>query len=313
MEIHKIYGQYGIDVAPEGHKHFRQGWVQVECPFCTGNPGYHLGYNLEGQYFNCWRCGFKESTRAVANILKVPVRDAKRIIRENKGTAATTTTTGKKEYYPEILKRKHFRFPANAKPLSKVEYVQKYLRGRGFSGDDINRIKGTYKLYATGPISHLDQMDMRFRLVAPIFWQGKEVTWQSRDTTSLSGLKYLACPKNRELVHHKHLLYLPKKPIKTKKIVLVEGVFDVWKILCAMRTPIGTCGFGVELKDEQIKLLTQYDLVWIWLDPDAAGIQKGKQIAARLEFAGTATRIIKTEKDPGDTEKAEIEEILKDF
>ena len=36
---------YGIKHARRG-KHARPGWVQIECPLCTGHSGMHGGFNL---------------------------------------------------------------------------------------------------------------------------------------------------------------------------------------------------------------------------------------------------------------------------
>jgi len=43
MEIEKLYQDYGIKTESQGGKHSHEGWIQTECPWCTGNPGYHLG------------------------------------------------------------------------------------------------------------------------------------------------------------------------------------------------------------------------------------------------------------------------------
>ena len=56
MDIERIYRDYNIPHATEGHKHCREGWVNTACPFCSGNEGLHLGYNNADDYYFCWRC-----------------------------------------------------------------------------------------------------------------------------------------------------------------------------------------------------------------------------------------------------------------
>ena len=59
MNIIQLFEDYKIPYFTEGYKYCRPGWVNIDCPFCIGSPGPHLGYNLSGNYFNCWRCGGK--------------------------------------------------------------------------------------------------------------------------------------------------------------------------------------------------------------------------------------------------------------
>ena len=42
MDIVQLYQDHNVDFMTEGHPHCRPGWVNTVCPFCTGNPGYHL-------------------------------------------------------------------------------------------------------------------------------------------------------------------------------------------------------------------------------------------------------------------------------
>ena len=69
MDIIRLYRDYGIDHKAEGHKHTRPGWVNTECPFCTGNPGMHLGWNLKEEYFFCWRCGWHAPITTLSELL----------------------------------------------------------------------------------------------------------------------------------------------------------------------------------------------------------------------------------------------------
>jgi hypothetical protein len=51
MDIIGLYRDFGIEHRTEGHKHCRPGWVNTECPFCTGNAGLHLGWHIEEEYY----------------------------------------------------------------------------------------------------------------------------------------------------------------------------------------------------------------------------------------------------------------------
>jgi hypothetical protein len=75
----------GIPFVTEGHKHSRPGWVQVECPFCSGNPGYHLGHNEKDDFFNCWRCEWHGHVEVVKTLLKCSTGQALDLIKQYGG------------------------------------------------------------------------------------------------------------------------------------------------------------------------------------------------------------------------------------
>ena len=75
MELDKLLREYNIDFASEGHKHCQVGWINMPCPFCKSEPGHeglHLGYNLSGEYFYCWRCGGHPTYKVLSKLLNVP-------------------------------------------------------------------------------------------------------------------------------------------------------------------------------------------------------------------------------------------------
>ena len=85
MDIIKFYEDYGISYLLEGHKHCRPGWVNTECPFCTGNPGVHLGFSLTENYFHCWRCGGKNTVETIQKLVGCSKDEARRIFKEYGG------------------------------------------------------------------------------------------------------------------------------------------------------------------------------------------------------------------------------------
>ena len=301
MDILKLYNDYGVNTAAEGDKHYRPGWVQVPCPFCTGNVGHHLGYNIQDNYFNCWRCGHKNTVNAIQNILKVSKSETFKIIRQYKGQTDT------KNIKKIVVKKKSFKLPVN-EPILDIPYHTRYMTKRGFSYKDIVKLQDTYNLRCSTNFVKIDDIDLSWRIIAPIIVDNKIVSWQTRDTTDKSPLKYITCPKSRETIHHKHLLYF--EPDNKDIVILTEGIFDVWKIFLAGFP--ATCGFGVELKDEQIILLKQFKKVILFLDPDKAGAKKEMDLFRRLIFAGIKVDevINLTTKDPGDMSKKEIRALL---
>jgi hypothetical protein len=216
MNIEQLYQDFSVDYKTEGHKHCRLGWVQTECPWCEGNPGYHLGYNLSSDHYVCWRCGFHPVPPTIAKLIRVKESEAYRIVKRY----GLMISFAPKEVAIEHLQ---FHLPSGLAQLQTNH--RKYLRGRGFDPDEIERQWG---VLGSGPISLLDKIDYRFRLIIPFIWDGVMVSFDSRDITEKHTSKYMACPKNRELIPHKSILY-GKQDEWTETGICVEGPTDVWR------------------------------------------------------------------------------------
>ncbi len=298
MNIEKLYNDFGIFTCPESNKHYREGWINVPCPFCTGNPGYHLGYNTNGNYFACFRCGGHPEIKTLMNVLNVPYSEVQKILYEYKG-----------KFYikPPVIKirKKAFKIPSMVKEINELPKHMKYLKQRGFNPD---YLVNKYGIKGWGPYGLLDDINYSFRIFIPVFWEGVVVSWQTRDITDKSPLKYLSCPLKRELVPHKEILY--QVPV-SDYVVLTEGVFDVWKI--EMAGYLGTCCFGIEYSINQLKLLKNYKKTIIFFDSEKQAQNKAKEIKSRLEFMGkeVINTVPPVGEDPGSLTVKEIKEMLK--
>lgn len=305
MDIEKIYSDFSVVIADSSDKHFRDGWINTSCPFCTGNPGFHLGFNVFGDYFYCWRCGKKPTIKALSKILGVSFDEAKKICKQYKGKSKIGNTQIR-------VKKLEFKFPSLCIPVTENPLSMRYLMDRrGFSKRDILKLQKKFSLVATKFGSQFDNMDLSYRIIAPIIFKGKVVSWQSRDMTGKSALKYLTCPKNRETMDHKTLLYNELIPSGT--ILVVEGIFDVWKCYLAGFRAVST--FGVEYTYPQLNRLLSYENILIFMDPDRAGRKHAAELKNRLIFGGRQSTIIKhgLDKDPGGMTINEIKGIVEPY
>ena len=308
MNINQIYQDYSIRSAHENDKHYREGWVNTSCPFCTGNPGNHLGWNLSSNYFFCWRCGPKSTLQTLSTLLGVSFQEAKQIQRKYKNG---------RNYTPKKINviKSQFRLPSLMGSILKNKLAFNYMKERGFSKKDLITLEKHYLLKCTKGVSLYDNMDLCYRIIAPIIFNhgqhelsGQMVSWQSRDVTGNSDLKYITCAAKREIIEHKKILY--NAPDYDNTVVLCEGIFDVWKVF--LTGYLSTCCFGVEYTPDQLKLLMNYNKVLLFLDPDKAGLRNAKRLFKQLLFAGVNAEIVdnKYGKDPGDLSKYEINECL---
>jgi 5S rRNA maturation endonuclease (ribonuclease M5) len=286
MNIEQLYRDFGIPYATEGHKHTRDGWINIACPFCTGNAGLHLGFHLEDEYYVCWRCGGHSITDTLAKVLNMSYKEIPGIIRQYSGKVVVRHTKEQK------VRLKAFKLPEPLLPDFTAAHIN-YLIRRGFDPDEI---KQEWKVQASGMYCKLDKLDFKWRLIIPIYWNGKIVNFQGRDITDKAPQKYLACPEERELINIKKTLYGQQQYWHNLGIG-VEGVTDVWKI---GRAGVGL--YGVKYKPTQVRLIAkQFKRFFVLFDPDRAGQTKARQLVAELRFRGVEAYNYKLpeEVDPG--------------
>lgn len=272
MDILQFYDDFHIDYVTEGHRHSRPGWVNVSCPFCIGNPGYHLGFSLNRNNFTCYRCGSHSTIEVISTLANVSAKEAFALVRQYNGLAVRIDLPKEEE------QKEDFVLPTRITPLQQAH--KRYLRSRGFDPDFVS---STFEVQSMGAISFLDKMDLKWRLFIPIFWEGRMVSFQTRDITNKHPYKYITCPKNSEIMHHKHILYGNEIHWqKTRKGICVEGVTDVWKL-----RDYAFAVFGIKYKREQVKeIMKNFDEVCIVFDDEPQAQEQAQKLKAALTIRG---------------------------
>jgi hypothetical protein len=295
MNIIQLYQDFGISYQTEGHKHCRPGWVNTVCPQCTGNPGLHLGYNLDDNYFCCYRCGYSTTHEMLSKLLKINnYKQLKEII------SRYDTIPLKKEPQVKIRVKAH-KLPSNSEPLQANH--RKYLENRNFDPDLLIK---TWGLLGTGVYSKLDNIDYKFRIIIPFIWDDRQVSFDSRDITGKDPGRYKACPKDRELIPHKEILY-GKQTAWKKTIILVEGPTDVW------RFGINSCAVsGIKYTPKQVRVIANtFNRVAVCFDPDPQARIQANKIIAELKFRGVDAFRVDIENDPGSMEQNDADYLVK--
>lgn len=295
MDIERLYRDYGIYYQTEGHKHCRDGWVNTSCPFCTGNPGLHLGFDLNDKKFVCWRCGGHRMYTVLSTLLNVEYREIPSIIRDY-GFITKDVRTKKFK-----IKKKQFRYP---EPLSELQNNhKKYLIERGFDQEELTKFWG---LMGTGPVALLDKLNYCFRIIIPFEWDGKIVSFDSRDITDKQNNKYQACPDARELIGHKQILY-GKQISWGDTGICVEGPTDVWRF--------GENSFatsGIKYTPKQLRIMSKtFKRVAVVFDDEVQAQIQANKLVADLRFRGVDAFKIKIEGDPGSMEQKEANYLVK--
>lgn len=296
MNIEKLCKDFNIDTAEPGDKNYRDGWVNIKCPFCADHSK-HLGFNDQGAG-NCWRCGPHSLVDALSKILKISKRKAAQTTKKYKFGAAKKVPQIKRK--PRL---KAHKLPTDTTKL-KQQHID-YLNNRKFNADKLEKI---WNLYGTGPIAKLDNVDYRHRIIAPIFWEGEPVSFQARDITGKNKPKYKACPQDRELIEHQTILY-GKQSSWNDTGICVEGITDVWRI-----GPKAFCTFGINYTQHQVRIIAKhFKRVIIAFDPELAAQTQAKKLKAELQLRNIQVKILNLPTDPGDLTERQVKILLRKF
>lgn len=285
-----FFQDFGVRYVTEGTKHCQPSWIQTVCPFCAGNPGWHLGYSENGDFFNCWRCGFHTNKEVIRSLAGVGWEKAHDIWKEYQ-THRKVTKRSRDYNHAQSIK-----LPTGSDTLSPRH--KRYLESRGF---DPYHIMSEWDVFGTGPVGKY-----KHRIIAPIYYNERLVSYQGRDITNKSNLKYKACKIKNEVIHHKHILYGLDK-VEGQKCILVEGITDAWRL-----GPGAVAGFGISMKSSQLLILTErFRKVFVMFDDDPQAIKASETIAHDLAMAGINCEICLIEGDPGSLPQKEADQIAK--
>ncbi len=296
MDFKKFCSEHRIQYFTEGHKHCRPGWLNLACPFCWGHDGYHLGYCEQGDFFSCWRCGFHPAWEVVASLLNLSRGAALDMVRRYRHDRPTHSNIHRsrlaKDRVPLVV------LPFGSGPLA--PHHNKYLQKRGFS--DPSATAELWRLYGTGIVG-----PYKLRIIAPIYFGGVLVSFQGRDITERSPLKYKACEQTKEARDHKTCLYgIDEVPGDT--IIVTEGIVDVWKI-----GPGAVATFGIKYTPSQLRLISRFQRRFILFDSgEPEAVNQARKLAGELAALGGTTEIVTLDyEDPGEMSEAEGVELRK--
>ncbi len=295
MDIQKLLTDHNIPYITEGHSRTTAEWVNTHCPFCSGQD-YHLGIHESGSGSHCWMCGSHPIKKVLSALLRIPENEVYKISKKyNTGLPIRRKAVEAK------VAINPFKYPRPNTALT--EQYKAYLYNRGF---DAEKIEKEWKLLQTGPVSFLDGISFCHRILIPILWEGKVVSFQTRDITDKSSLKYIACPKRREVIHHKNILYGNQEKWKDS-VIIVEGVTDVWRL-----GSLSVATFGIEFKMEQVMILAKnFKRLYILFDDEPQAQRQAKKLAVKLKSLGKEVVIERIDGDPGSMNQDDADHLVR--
>jgi len=275
----------------------RNGWLNINCPYCSTDRKFHGGINIYGGYFNCWKCGGKSLDYLIKTLLFVKTEEALSIIQDYDAQTQINQKLNKQEKKNTVSK-------INLIGSTLKKGHKKYLRSRGFDPEylvDKYNITGTVK----------EPYDFKYRVIVPIYHNNKLISYQGRDVTGKNSLRWNVLSPEESVMHYKYTFYGLQFTSKSQ-IAVVEGIADQWKMGDGF-----VCSFGTALTTKQIKLLLNYDKVFFLFDSEDYTQEKAKRYAKLLQsIKNIEVENIDLElgkKDPGDLDRDEVKYIRREL
>jgi hypothetical protein len=272
----------------EQHKNIRDGWIGVDCPYCGDRDTYHLGITLEGNRTSCWKCGWHPLTNVLMILTHKPYATCK--------AWAENLSPDQVEDRREKQARGTLKIPKGVGSL--LNCHKKYLKGRGLNPNELE------EKWGIGGIGIASQY--AWRIFIPIQYWGKTVSWTTRSLCD-KGLRYITAKPEQEAISPKQFLFGEQHCLHT--IIVVEGVFDVFKIGYGA---VATLGVGYS--QEQFECMTKYPRRIICFDNEPLVQNRAAILCENLSaYPGETINLRLEAKDPGSTPQYKIDNIRKQF
>jgi len=279
----EILQEAGVPVASGDHRHSRDNWVQIDCPWCGPNSGkFHLGYNLSGQYLNCWRCGKKDLAKTIQALTGADWHAAKDLIRQIP-----------RERGAVKIHHGNLQNPPRVQPLMPAH--RDYLVGRNFP--NWQELVDLWDLQSIGISPKLG-----WRLFIPIYHQGQQVSWTTRSIGAEARLRYISADPGHESISHKKILY--GEDYCRHACIITEGPLDTWAI-----GPGAVATLGTSYSRSQLAALAKYTVRAICFDAGAEETAS-RLMSELLLFPGETINIrLESGSDPASADKEEIQDV----
>lgn len=293
MDVIKLFKDYGIQFSKNSH-HSTEGFIQTRCVFCDDSSD-HLGWHVSGEFVNCWKCGGHSIEWALQKLLNMSRGQVDALVKQYEGRGSTAVRN-------RLNKRKELQVTEIKLPGSILEKQHKrYLEKRGF---DSQYIMEKYQLLGTGIGG-----EWKYRIIIPIYFRGKLMSFQGRDITDRQRLRYKSLDIEKSVMHYKHTLY-GIDYCEGNTVVVMEGPFDVW------RWGDGAVAtYGTTITEWQVRLLSRYRKVFFLFDAEEEAQRLALKAAGKLACMGVGVEVVDLEGecDPAELNESEVRGLKKEL
>lgn len=255
----------------------------MDCPLCSPDwKHFRLGLNLRKGYFACWSCGGVSRLRVLNALTGLSFKELKALDFGRERVEDEEDVRGKLVLPP-------------AGPLTAAHKA--FLSLRGFPPTLTTMRWGLAGTQGLG--------NHRWRIVIPVVYQGRVVSFTTRAIDESQHPRYLSAGPTEEVLNHRHLLYGHDLACGST-VIVVEGPLDVWAV-----GPGCVATFGTAFTAAQVRKLARYPRRVICFDNEANAQRQARKLAADLAaFGGETINVtMETGKDPSRAHKDEVEEL----
>lgn len=310
LQEHDImYHTSGKDVA--------KGNINIKCPFCGElDKRWHMGINLTKNWYGCWKDTShrgKDISYLLAKLLNCSIKYAKSIVYKNNHTTISNETSLTSQIRDKLFKTSSNTITKdkcqNDTDLKEFDMFKsiilnsvyyKYLKNRGF--DNIALLIDKYNLKFSQSGKWIG------RIIFPVYINSNLVTWQGRDITDKSRLRYLDESKKVKKYIYNY------DNLNGDILYICEGVIDALKLDFYTPSEISaTCIFTKSITKEQYDLLFniigRFKGVRILLD--RGELKASNDIKNELSIFHKNIKVVilpEDVKDVGEMNKEQIEE-----
>lgn len=273
---------------------------QTKCPKC-GSSGNLLGIRKSTSRINCFSCGSISTVEFIKLQLEISWTQAKTLAAKYNSTAVEEVEAGQKHQSLKQVAEKCTLPPH--KPLSTK--AKKYLRKRGL---DPLVLVDSYGV-VEGKGGEYDR-----RILFPIYFDGKLVSYQGRDWTGMAFQPWKACSADKEVYNHRTLVYGLQES-KFDSLFVMEGIGDSMNFNCVEQGS-ASCLFGIDYSKEQVRALRESGKkILVCFDDEPKAQKRAQELCADLAIHNCEVENVQLSggKDPGILKFEEVDSILEYF
>lgn len=282
-----------------------KGWYQTDCPYCEKKDHFGINFNGIGS-FNCFKCGEKGTLYKL--LKKIGRLD---ILKDLKKVDINLHVVNKlliEKETPISLELEEKEKPIGFRKLKESDYITS--RGIG------NFVFDLYDIGYSKIESKLDNF-----IIILLKLESKIVGWIARTTHSndrikkiehITEKKYYRYINSPDTDFSKYLFGINELTEKTVTVILVEGIFDKWKIdtlleLYNQEELKCLACFGKKISDHQIHLLQSKNIKNVILLYDNDAVNQSKKYSNELnKYFNVEVAFCKK----GDPNEMNLEELL---
>jgi len=289
LNIQLLLGDIGVPYWESG-KNVSEGWCSVSCIKC-GDRSNHGAFSPDGHAYSCFRCG----KHSVKSIIAEYTSWTEAGILINEYSSALSFHKGIEHERSALVEWP----PPCAVPMPSLH--AEYLHDRGYDPKQLRDLYGIESCYQIG--------DFKYRVVIPVYLNGRVVTYIGRDVTDKQTLPYKNLSERKSILPAKECVYNIDNIYETA--IICEGVFDAWRFGAH-----GVATFGLQFTSAQTNALTKrLKRAFIVFDADTQAQAKGRELGGILAFQGVEVEIVQVPeyKDPGELPQTLANEIKKEL